>query len=74
MELPVAHVGLALVLVVSAVVGVALSPKAGAVIAGAFAGLFVMALVVARLAGRRGWSAVRTAYKFAFGWANWVTP
>jgi len=73
-ELPIAHVGLALVVVVSVVISVIGSQKTGLIIAGVFAALFVIALAVAFLSGRRGWGAVRAAYKFTFGWANWITP
>ncbi len=73
-ELPIAHVGLMLVVVASVFVGVVWSPRTGVIIAGAFAALFVVALAVALLAGGRGWGAARAAYKFTFGWANWITP
>lgn len=73
-ELPIAHVGLMLVVVASVFVSVVWSPGTGVIIAGAFAALFVVALVVALLAGKRGWGAARAAYKFTFGWANWITP
>ncbi|WP_371629151.1 hypothetical protein OG892_12470 [Streptomyces sp. NBC_00341] len=73
-ELSVAHMGLALVVMASVLVSVVWSPPAGALIAGGFAALFVVALVVFLLLGRRRWGAVRAAYKFVFGWANWVTP
>ncbi|MGW1953610.1 hypothetical protein ACWCPI_12785 [Streptomyces sp. NPDC001920] len=73
-ELPIAHVGAALAALVSVVVGVLWSPAAGALIAGGFSALFIVAMAVALLSGRRGWGAVRAAYKFTFGWANWITP
>lgn len=66
-ELPVAHWGLVIVIIASLLVGVVWSPRTGAIIGGAFA-----ALCGALLAGCRGWDAVRAAYKFTFGWANWV--
>jgi hypothetical protein len=73
-EMPVAHLGLATAIIATIVVAVVWSPRTGAIIAGAFAGLFVIALVVALLAGGRGWDAARAAYKFTFGWADWITP
>ncbi|WP_245235315.1 hypothetical protein [Streptomyces violaceorubidus] len=73
-ELPVAHAGLAIVIIAGVFVGVVWSPRAGGIIGGAFAALFVVALCVAFLAGRRGRDAVRAAYKFTFGWADWITP
>ncbi|MFJ1544898.1 hypothetical protein [Streptomyces sp. NPDC088246] len=73
-ELPTAHVGLVIVITASVFVGVVWSPRTGLIIAGAFAALFVVALGVALLAGSRGRSAVGAAYKFTFGWADWITP
>jgi hypothetical protein len=73
-EMPIAHIGLAIAIIASVFVGVVWSPRTGAIIAGAFAALFVVALAVALVAGRRGWSAARAAYKFTFGWADWITP
>ncbi|MFG3245273.1 hypothetical protein [Streptomyces sp. NPDC048187] len=73
-DLPVAHMGLAIVVIATVFVGVVWSPTTGAIIGGAFAALFIVALSVAVLAGSRGRNAVRAAYKFAFGWADWITP
>ncbi|MFF2515827.1 hypothetical protein [Streptomyces sp. NPDC058086] len=73
-ELPIAHMGLAITIIASVFVGVVWSPRTGVIIAGAFASLFVVALAVALLAGSRGRDAVRAAYKFTFGWAEWITP
>ena len=73
-ELPIAHVGLLLVVLAGVFVSVVWSLKTGVIIVGAFAALFVVALVVALLAGKRGRGAVHAAYKFTFGWANWITP
>ncbi|WP_406393931.1 hypothetical protein [Streptomyces sp. NBC_00887] len=42
------------------------------IIAGSFAALFVVALVVVLVAGGGGWGAVRAAYRFTFGWAEWM--
>ncbi|MFM9493840.1 hypothetical protein ACKI1Q_09470 [Streptomyces galilaeus] len=74
MELPIAHLGLMLVAVATAFVSVVWSPKTGVIIAVGFAALFAVALAVALLSGRRGWGAARAAYKFTFGWADWITP
>ncbi|MET7855549.1 hypothetical protein ABZT48_47305 [Streptomyces avermitilis] len=73
METGVAHFGLAIVIIACIFVGVVWSPRIGAIIAGAFAALFVVALAVALLAGSRGRDAARAAYKFTFGWADWIT-
>ncbi|MFD8420201.1 hypothetical protein [Streptomyces sp. NPDC059466] len=73
-EMPVAHLGLAIAITASVFVSVAWSPRTGAIISAAFAALFVVALAVTLLAGGRGWGAARAAYKFTFGWANWITP
>ncbi|MEV7185396.1 hypothetical protein [Kitasatospora sp. NPDC093102] len=71
-DLPAAHFGLGIVIVASAVVGLFAGPIAGALVAGAFAALFLAALTVMLLLGIRGLDAGRRAYLFAFGWANWV--
>ncbi|MCX5114575.1 hypothetical protein OOK13_40155 [Streptomyces sp. NBC_00378] len=73
-ELPIAHMGLAIVIIASVFAGVVWAPRTGLIIAGSFAALFVVALCVALLAGSRGRSAVRAAHKFTFGWADWITP
>lgn len=73
-ELAIAHMGLAITIIASVLVGAAWSPRTGVIFAGAFAALFIVALAVALLAGSRGRDAVRAAYKFTFGWANWITP
>ncbi|MGW1404999.1 hypothetical protein [Streptomyces sp. NPDC002403] len=69
-----AHMGLAIVIIASVFVGVVRAPRTGVIVAGAFAALFVVALGVALVAGGRGRSAVRAAYRFTFGWADWITP
>ncbi|MDQ0960373.1 hypothetical protein QFZ66_004251 [Streptomyces sp. B4I13] len=71
-EMPVAHMGLALAIIVSLLAGAAWSPRTGVIIAGGFAALFVLALAVVLLVGNRGRNAVRAAYKFTFGWAEWL--
>ncbi|MFE2687033.1 hypothetical protein [Streptomyces mirabilis] len=73
-ELSVAHMGLAITIIASVLAGAAWSPRTGVIIAGSFAALFVVALAVTLLADSRGRDAVRAAYKFTFGWANWITP
>ncbi|MFB7437684.1 hypothetical protein ACFC01_04905 [Streptomyces mirabilis] len=72
-ELSIAHMGLVIAIIASVLVGMAWSPRTDAIIGGAFAALFVVALCVAVLAGSRGRDAVRAAYKFTFGWAEWIT-
>ncbi|MER6847020.1 hypothetical protein AB0A81_26435 [Streptomyces flaveolus] len=71
-DLPVAHVGLGIVVVASALLGLFTQPAAGALVAGAFAALFLAALAVMLLRGIRGLDAARRAYLFSFGWANWI--
>ncbi|MFF2522725.1 hypothetical protein [Streptomyces liangshanensis] len=71
-DLPAAHFGLGIVIVASVIVGLLVGPVAGALVAGAFAALFLVALVVMFIRGIRGPDAVRRAYLFTFGWANWV--
>ncbi|MEV4430018.1 hypothetical protein AB0K23_32555 [Streptomyces sp. NPDC049602] len=71
-DLPVAHLGLGIVIVASAVVGMFAGPITGALVAGSFAALFPVALVVMLLRGVRGLDAGRRACLFTFGWANWV--
>ncbi|MFB7429624.1 hypothetical protein ACFC0K_40875 [Streptomyces hydrogenans] len=71
-DLPAAHFGLGIVVVASVVVGLFAGPIVGALVAGSFAALFLVALVVMLLRGIRGLDAGRRAYLFTFGWANWV--
>ncbi|MFI8421133.1 hypothetical protein [Streptomyces sp. NPDC085479] len=71
-DLPTAHFGLGIVIVASVVVGLFAGPIVGALMAGSFAALFLVALVVMFLRGMRGLDAGRRAYLFTFGWANWV--
>lgn len=71
-DLPAAHFGLGIVIVASMLVGLLVGPVAGALVAGAFAALFLVALGVMFLRGARGPDGGRRAYLFTFGWANWV--
>ncbi|MEU6345686.1 hypothetical protein ABZ883_32570 [Streptomyces sp. NPDC046977] len=71
-DLPAAHFGLGIVIVASVIVGLLVGPVAGALVAGAFAALFLVALLVTFIRGIRGPEAGRRAYRFTFGWANWV--
>ena len=71
-DLPAAHLGLGIVIVASAVVGLFAGPIAGALVAGSFAALFLVALAVMLLRGIRGLDAGRRAYLLTLGWANWV--
>lgn len=66
-----ANVGLGLV-VGAALVGYVVAPVAGALLAAGFAALFFITLAVMYLRGIRGTDAVRRAYLFTFGWANWI--
>ncbi|MFE7618514.1 hypothetical protein [Streptomyces sp. NPDC057496] len=71
-DLPDAHFGLGIVIVASVVVGLLVEPAAGALVAGAFAFLFLVTLVVMFLRSIRGMDTARRAYLFTFGWAGWV--
>ncbi|MFJ9725999.1 hypothetical protein ACIRP3_24895 [Streptomyces sp. NPDC101209] len=71
-DLPSAHLGLGGVVVTGVLVGLFAGPAAGALVAGAFALLFLAALAVMFLRGLRGAEAGRRAYLFTFGWANWL--
>ncbi|MEU8882793.1 hypothetical protein [Streptomyces hydrogenans] len=71
-DLPAAHFGLGIVVVASVVVGLFAGPIVGALVAGSFAALFLVVLVVMLLRGIRRLDAGRRAYLFTFGWANWV--
>ncbi|RVU23994.1 hypothetical protein EOT10_17980 [Streptomyces antnestii] len=71
-DVPTAHFGLGIVIVAGVIVSLLVGPVAGALVAGAFGGLFLVALVVMFIRGIRGLDAGRRAYLFAFGWANWV--
>ncbi|MET7276497.1 hypothetical protein ABZS59_35875 [Streptomyces flaveolus] len=71
-DLPVAHVGLGIVVVASVLLGLFAQPAAGVLVAGAFAALFLAALAVMLLRGIRGLDAARRAYLVSFGWANWI--
>lgn len=71
-DLPAANFGLGIVIVVSVVVGFAARAAVGAGIGGAFAVLFLATLLVMVLRGLRGEDALRRAYLFTFGWANWI--
>jgi hypothetical protein len=71
-DLPVAHFGLGIVMVASALLSLFTRAIAGVLVAGAFAALFLAALAVMLLRGARGLDAARRAYLFSFGWANWI--
>ncbi|MEU6245515.1 hypothetical protein [Streptomyces sp. NPDC047024] len=70
--LPAAHFGLGIVIAASVIVGLLVGPVTGALVAGAFAVLFLVALAVMFVRGVRGADTGRRAYLFTFGWANWV--
>ncbi|MGH4035219.1 hypothetical protein ACQB60_40600 [Actinomycetota bacterium Odt1-20B] len=71
-DLPAANFGLVIVIVVSVTAGFAAGPAVSAGIGGAFAVLFFATLLVMFLRGVRGEDALRRAYLFTFGWANWI--
>ncbi|MER5535310.1 hypothetical protein [Streptomyces mirabilis] len=73
-DLPAAHFGLGMVVVASVIVGLLAGPVAGVLVAGAFAALFLVVLVIVLLRGPRGLDAGRRAYLFTFGWSSYVTP
>ncbi|MFD5329466.1 hypothetical protein [Streptomyces sp. NPDC127092] len=70
-DLPSAHLGLGIVIAASVVVGLLAGPIVGALVAGSFAALFLLALVVTLLRGIGGLDAARRAYLFTFGWGQW---
>ncbi|MET9877376.1 hypothetical protein ABZZ36_22475 [Actinacidiphila glaucinigra] len=67
-----AHVGLGAVVVATGIVGVAAGPVVGALVAGVFAAVFLTAFGVMLLGGRRRADAADGAYRFAFGWGQWL--
>ncbi|MEV4940864.1 hypothetical protein [Streptomyces zaomyceticus] len=71
-DLPAAHFGLGIVIVAGVLVGLLVKPVAGALLADAFAALFLIALVVMSVRGIRGPDAARRACLVTFGWANWA--
>ncbi|MGW1779431.1 hypothetical protein ACWCQQ_09855 [Streptomyces sp. NPDC002143] len=70
-DLPDAHIGLGIVVLVGVLVGLFASPVAGALVFGPFTALFLATLLVMRLQGVRGQEAGRRAYLFTFGWGQW---
>ncbi|WP_438289555.1 hypothetical protein [Streptomyces sp. HUAS TT7] len=70
-ELPLAHIGLTVVVIASFIVGAFASLLYGALVAGVFAALFLGALGIQCLAGFDRESLLR-AYLVTFGWANWL--
>jgi cobalamin biosynthesis protein CobD/CbiB len=70
-DLPTAHLGPGIVAVVAVAVGCFATPLAGALVAGAFAALFLGALAVMFPRGVQGVDALRRSYLFTFGWASW---
>ncbi|MEW1700939.1 hypothetical protein ACIQCR_19350 [Streptomyces sp. NPDC093249] len=71
-DLPAADFGLGIVAVASVVLGLFEGPSSEALVAGSFAALFLVALVVVLLRGIRGLYAGRRTYLFTFGWPKWL--
>lgn len=71
-DMPAAHGGVAVVVVVGVVVGCFAGPVAGGLLAGGFAVLFFVAVAVMYLRGIRGADAWRRSYLCTFGWGNWI--
>ncbi|MEV5612582.1 hypothetical protein [Streptomyces sp. NPDC052225] len=70
----VAHLGLAITVVVCVVIGVVGTPEAGAVVGAVFAAWFLPALGFDFLTGRGGPAAFLRAYKATFWWADRISP
>ncbi|WP_052457100.1 hypothetical protein [Streptomyces sp. AcH 505] len=71
-DLRTAHFGAGVVLLVSVLAGFLVAPATGLLVAGAFAALFVVTLAVMLLRALPRTQALRRAYLFTFGWANWL--
>ncbi|MER6442309.1 hypothetical protein ABT275_39165 [Streptomyces sp. NPDC001185] len=71
-DLPAAHFGLGIVAIATVLVSLGAGPAGGALVAGVFGLLFAGALAAMFLRDVRGPEALRRAYLFTFGWANWI--
>ncbi|MFI8933997.1 hypothetical protein ACIG3E_40800 [Streptomyces sp. NPDC053474] len=69
-DMSVARFGAGVMVVVSVVVGCFAAPIAGGLVAGGFAVLFLLVLVVMLLRGVRGVDAWQRSYVLAFGCVN----
>ncbi|MFI1047083.1 hypothetical protein [Streptomyces griseoruber] len=67
-----AHPGLGTVVFASALAGLLVRPATGALVAGAFAALFLLTLTVVHPRGVRGRDAGRRTCLFTSGWARWL--
>ncbi|MFJ7630838.1 hypothetical protein ACIQZN_30595 [Streptomyces sp. NPDC097595] len=70
-DLPAAHFGLGITLVVSVVTGLFRGAIIGGFVVGFFGAVFLASTAVMFLRGIRGLDAGRRAYLSTFGWANW---
>ncbi|MER7742558.1 hypothetical protein ABTX34_30325 [Streptomyces sp. NPDC096538] len=71
-DLPAAHMGLGVTVIVLIVVASFSGPRWTLIVAGAFTAWFLLALAVIHISSGRGWDAVRRAYIATFGWGNWI--
>ncbi|WP_223205773.1 hypothetical protein [Streptomyces xanthii] len=71
-DLPAAHVGLGVTVIVLIVVAGFSGPRWTLIIGGAFTAWFLLALAVIHIGSGRGRDAVRRAYIATFGWGNWI--
>ncbi|WP_329314463.1 hypothetical protein OG723_38855 [Streptomyces sp. NBC_01278] len=71
-DLPAAHMGLGVTVIVLIVVASFSGPRWTLIVAGAFTAWFLLALAVIHIGSGRGWDAIRRAYIATFGWGNWI--
>ncbi|MFD3700039.1 hypothetical protein ACFWUZ_28610 [Streptomyces sp. NPDC058646] len=71
-DLPAAHMGLGLTVIVLIVIATTSSPRWPLIIAGILTAWFLLALAVIHIGSGRGWDAMRRAYTATFGWGNWI--
>ncbi|MFJ4880760.1 hypothetical protein ACIP93_36880 [Streptomyces sp. NPDC088745] len=71
-DLPDAHMGLGVTVIVLIVVATFSGPRWTLIIAGALSAWFLLALAVIHIGSGRGRDAVRRAYLATFGWGNWI--
>ncbi|GGT25481.1 hypothetical protein GCM10014713_18060 [Streptomyces purpureus] len=70
-DLPAAHMGAALSLVATVVLGAVFELRWAVVLVAVLGGWFSIALLVVLLGGGRGVDALQRAYRATFGWGNW---
>ncbi|MEU7382607.1 MULTISPECIES: hypothetical protein [unclassified Streptomyces] len=67
-----AHAGLAIMVIVVALIAAAGGAQWALMVGGAVAAWFAVALLAVVRGGRRGWAAVTRSYLLTFGWASWL--